>query len=88
MTTNEIEKELTEAGRKISKACEELGTSLNKAAEEFRKVFGAAAASLPGWYVDSDYWKYEPKTEEKLTRDQAFKGICKRKRKGGRRWDL
>jgi hypothetical protein len=68
-------KKYAEAGRGLSKACE-------TAADSYARVFEAIAKSLPGWYADADGWKYDPGLAEKLTRDEAFKGLTKRRKKG------
>ena len=68
-------KKYVEAGRELSKACE-------TAADSYARVFEAIAKSLPGWAADPDKWTFNPNPEEKLTRDEAFSGIHKRKKKG------
>ena len=77
----ETEEMLAEAGEKIKQAAAVAGSSLEEASDRFRRVFEAAAASLPGWKIGPDYWKYTHE-EEILTRDVAFAGIHKRKKKG------
>ena len=77
----ETEEMLADAGKKIKQAAAVVGSSLEEAGDRYRRVFEAAAASLPGWKIGPDYWKYNHE-EEILTRDVAFAGIHKRKKKG------
>lgn len=70
-----LNKEFVEAGRELTKACD-------MAARSYARAFRAAAKSLQGWYADADGWKYDPGPAEKLTRDEAFKGLTKRRKKG------
>lgn len=50
------------------------------AREVFERVFGAMA-DVPGWRIKAEEWLFMPEPLEKLTRDEAFKGICKRSRR-------
>ena len=50
------------------------------AREVYKRAFGAVA-SIPGWRVNAEEWLFMPEPLEKLTRDEAFKGICKRSRR-------
>lgn len=50
------------------------------AREVFKRVFGAMEG-IPGWRVKAEEWLFMPEPLEKLTRDEAFKGICKRGRR-------
>lgn len=68
-------KKYVEAGRELSKACE-------TAADSYAKVFEVIAKSLPGWAADLERWTYNPNPEEINTREQAFEGIYKRRKKG------
>ena len=49
------------------------------AREVYKRAFGAVV-SLPGWYIEMEKWLFMPESLEKLTRDEAFKGVCKRSR--------
>ena len=50
------------------------------AREVYKRVFGAIA-DIPNWRIMAEEWLFMPKPLEKLTRDEAFKGIYKRSRR-------
>ena len=50
------------------------------AREVFKRVFGAMEG-VPGWRIKEEEWLFIPEPLEKLTRDEAFKGICKRSKR-------
>ena len=81
--TNELNQEaLARAGKQMAEAIKKFTPALAKAAEQYRKVFETVAESLPGWAADPEKWTFNPNPEEKLTRDEAFSGIHRRKKKG------
>ena len=50
------------------------------AREVYKRAFGAIA-NFPNWRIKTEEWLFMPEPLEKLTRDEAFKGICKRGRR-------
>lgn len=48
--------------------------------EVYKRAF-EATTSLPGWHIETEKWLFMPEPLEKLTRDEAFKGIYKRSRR-------
>ena len=50
------------------------------AREVYKRAFGAVAG-IPNWRIKAEEWLFMPEPLEKLTRDKAFKGICKRSRR-------
>ena len=69
------------ACEKAADALQQLGPAAEKAAESFRRAIEAAAKTIPGWSSDKDGWPFKP-GEEILTRDEAFSGLHKRRKKG------
>lgn len=77
-----LQKALERTGKQLIESVEKFNTAVAKAAEQYRKVFETVAESLPGWTVDQEHWNYNPNPEEIKTREKAFEGICKRRKKG------
>lgn len=50
------------------------------AREVYKRAF-EAATSLPSWHIEAEKWLFMPEPLEKLTRDEAFKGVCRRSRR-------
>lgn len=51
------------------------------AREVYKRAFGSvSAAGFPNWHITTEKWMFIP-AFEKLTRDEAFKKIYKRKRR-------
>lgn len=50
------------------------------AREVYKRAFGAVPG-IPNWCIKVEEWLFMPEPLEKLTRDEAFKGICKRSRR-------
>lgn len=49
------------------------------AREVYKRAFGTVA-DIPCWRIKAEEWLFMPEPLEKLTRDEAFKGIFKRSR--------
>lgn len=60
---------------KMMNSCEK-----EPAREVYKRAFGAMAG-LPGWRIKAEEWLFMPEPLEKLTRDEAFKGVCRRSRR-------
>ena len=50
------------------------------AREVYKRAF-EAVAGIPNWRIKAEKWLFMPEPLEKLTRDEAFKGVCKRSRR-------
>ena len=50
------------------------------AREVYKRAFGAVSG-IPNWRIKAEEWLFMPEPLEKLTRDEAFKGVCKRSRR-------
>lgn len=50
------------------------------AREVYKRTF-EATAGLPDWCIKAEEWMFMPSSLEKMTRDEAFKGVCERSRR-------
>lgn len=50
------------------------------AREVYKRAFDAVTG-MSGWHIGLDKWMYTPEIPAPLTRDEAFKNICKRSRR-------
>lgn len=50
------------------------------AKEVYKRTF-EATTGFPGWYIGVDGWIFSPGPSVPMTRDEAFKSICKRSRR-------
>lgn len=48
--------------------------------EVYKRAF-EATAGLPSWCIKAEEWLFMPEPLEKLTRNEAFKGVCERSRR-------
>lgn len=48
--------------------------------EAYKSIF-RAIADIPDWHIKTEEWLFIPEPLEKLTRDEAFKGVYKKGKK-------
>jgi hypothetical protein len=79
---------LERAGRQMVESIKRLNKAVTNALEQYRNVFESVAEAFPGWASGVNGWTDNEKQPEVLTRDEAFAGLNRSRKKGKtRKWN-